>query len=205
MQATALRSTVRVLGSHGVTAVALASDSSPRSVAAADLVRAEGTRAGLRFPPGAAADPRSALLVVSGWQGATATLQDATRRAATGPTHLGGTYLAPWLLTGGVVSATPNVVLPLTFTPQEPLAQNYVASLAATFPGAAPSTSGFLSWAAATGQPVTERPSLYGAAPVDVPMTVEPPGSTGHHGGPNRAAWYPGGTVVPIGRPLDPS
>ncbi|MBW0103162.1 hypothetical protein [Pseudonocardia sp. KRD291] len=204
-QATALRALVQVLRTHGVPSVSLVSDSSPRSVAAANLVRAEGAKVGLRFPPNAATDPDSAVLVVSGWQGATATLQEAKQRSASGPTYLGGTYLAPWLLTGGVLSATPNAVLPLTFTPQEPLAQNYVASLAAASPGAAPSTSGFLSWAAAAGRPVSDSPTLYGAAPVDVPMSVEPPGSTGHHGGPNQAAWFPGGTVVQIGRPVDPS
>ncbi|MET0188292.1 MAG: hypothetical protein ABW212_04785, partial [Pseudonocardia sediminis] len=204
-QATALRALVQVLAKHGVPSVSLVSDSSPRSVAAANLVRSEGAKAGLDFPPNAATDPNSAVLVVSGWQGATATLHEAKLRSASTPTYLGGTYLAPWLLTGDVLNATPNAVLPLTFTPQEPLAQNYVASLARTYPGAAPSTSGFLSWAAVAGRPVTQSPTLYGAAPVSVPMSVEPEGSTGHHGGPNMAAWFPNGTVVQIGRPVDPS
>lgn len=204
-QAQALRSTVATMAAKGARSVRLVSDASPRSVAAARVVRDEGARAGLAFADGAENDPNSALVVVSGWDRAVAVLGEAGQRSRTTPTHLGGTFLAPWLLTGDVLRQTASAFLPLSFAPNEPDAQRYALALAATHPDTAPSASGYLAWAAASGVPADPRPSLYGAAAVNVPMSVEPQGSSGHHGGPDPAAWYPGGTVVPVSPPMEGS
>lgn len=200
----ALTILVRTLAEHGVRTATLAGDGSPRSAAAADLVRTEGAVRGVTFVEGP--DKDSALIVLSGWAAASDTLTGAGRRALATATHLGGTYLAPWLLTGGVVTASSSSVVPLTFGPQEASPQRYAATLAATFPGDTPSTSGYLAWARASGTPVDTRHTLYGAAPVDVPMSAGPVDDMGgmHHST-NPAAWFPGGTVVPISAPLDPS
>lgn len=200
----ALRATVRTLTDHGVRSVRVVGDDSPRSHAAAELVRTRATEAGARLVERPDAD--SALIVVSGWTPAVATLREASARALETPTHLGGTYLAPWLLTAGVVTRTSSSVVPLAFNPQDQLARRYAGEVGAAFPGEAPSTSGYARWAAHSGVPLDDRPTLFGAAPVDVPMTVNAPGETdGHHGGGNPAAWFPNGTVVPVSAPLDPS
>jgi hypothetical protein len=193
--ASALRATVRGITERGVDRIRLISDDSPRAVAAAAAVREAAPEADFVDRP----DADSALVVVSGWATARSTLEDAGTRALETPTHLGGTYLAPWLLTPGVVTATASSVLPLTFDPQDTLSRTYAGAVAALFPGEPPATAGYLAWARHEGVPPADRPTLYGAAPVDVPMT-----STGEHhaGTPNPAAWFPGGTVVPVSEPL---
>lgn len=192
----ALRATVRGIVDRGVDRIRLVADDSPRSVQAAAVVHEAAPDVSYSDRP----DPDSALVVVSGWAPARAALDDASARALETPTHLGGTYLAPWLLTPGVVTATASSVLPLTFDPQDTRSRNYAGAVAALFPGEPPATAGYLAWARHEGVPPAPRPTLYGAAPVDVPMT-----STGEHhaGTPNPASWFPGGTVVPVSAPLD--
>ncbi|SFN77313.1 hypothetical protein SAMN05216207_102113 [Pseudonocardia ammonioxydans] len=193
----ALRETVRALGARGIPGIAIAADASPRSRAAAEAVRAEAAAAGVPVRPRAGAD--GGLVVVSGWQDAARVARETAYAANTEPTALGGTYLAPWLLTGGVLGSAQSAVLPLPFGPQEPLPQRYVRALALTVPGSAPSTSGLLAWADAAGEQVEQPYGWHGAAPVSVPMSVEPGDGPGHHGGPNTAAWFPGGAVAAIG------
>ncbi|MEK6465706.1 hypothetical protein WG925_18350 [Pseudonocardia carboxydivorans] len=198
--ARALRGTVRALATQGAPGLAIAGDVSPRSRAAADVVRTAAGAAGL--PVRSAPGPDDALVVVSGWQHAATTVRDTARAAQTTPTALGGTYLAPWLLTGGVLAQSPGTLLPLDFGPQEQVPQRYVRTLAAVAPGSAPSLSGLRAWAATTGEAYTDpAPALYGAAPVSVPMTADTDGG-GHHGAPNEAAWFPGGAIVRIGSAL---
>ncbi|WP_132421889.1 hypothetical protein [Pseudonocardia endophytica] len=204
-QAGALTATVRTMAEKGARNVRLVGDASPRSVAATRLVRDEGRKAGLAFTPDAGNDPNSALVVVSGWEQAVDVLGEVRQRAATTPTHLGGTFLAPWLLTGDVLRQTASAFLPLSFAPNEPEAQRFALALAATHPDTAPSASGYLAWAREIGVRTDPRPSLYGAAAVNVPMSIEPQGSSGHHGGPDPAAWFPGGTVVPVSGPMEGS
>ncbi|MER7437793.1 hypothetical protein ABT341_24235, partial [Pseudonocardia alni] len=164
------------------------------------VVRTAAGAAGLPVRP--APGPDDALVVVSGWQHAATTVRDTARAAQTTPTALGGTYLAPWLLTGGVLGQSPGTLLPLDFGPQEQVPQRYVRTLAAVAPGSAPSLSGLRAWAATTGEAYTDpAPALYGAAPVSVPMTAADDDG-GHHGGPNEAAWFPGGAIVRIGSAL---
>ncbi|MGD9990762.1 hypothetical protein [Pseudonocardia sp.] len=199
--AVSLRAMTNFVGEHGVAAIRLVSDDSPRSQAAAGVVRDEAARHQVRLVDGPGADV--ALVVVGGWAQAADTLRTATLLAGEEPTYLGGTFLAPWLLTPSVVTQAQSSVLPLEFSPQDAGPQQYAATLAATFPGAAPSASGYLAWVAATRSLTDDRPRLYGAAPVDVPM-MSGPGDMADmgHGAVNPAAWFPGGTVVPVTGPL---
>lgn len=197
----ALRGVVHALGTQGAPGLAIAGDASPRSRAAADAVRAEAAVTGIPVRP--APGPDDALVVVSGWQNAAITVRDTARAAQRAPTALGGTYLAPWLLTGGVLGQSPGTLLPLDFGPQEQVPQRYVRTLAAVAPGSAPSLSGLRAWAATTGESYAEpAPALYGAAPVSVPMSIDTDGSGARHRL-NGAAWFPGGAVVRIGSALD--
>ncbi|WP_339123528.1 hypothetical protein [Pseudonocardia sp. D17] len=196
--ATSLSAMTNFVGEHGVGALRLVSDDSPRSRAAAAVVRDEAARHHLRLVDAPGTDV--ALVVVSGWEQAVSALQEATRLAGEAPTYLGGTFLAPWLLTPSVVTKAQSSVLALEFTPQDAGPQQYAATLAATFPGAAPSASGYLAWVDATRSTLDARPRLYGAAPVDVPMSGDDD-MAGMHGV-NPAAWFPGGTVVPVTGPL---
>jgi hypothetical protein len=196
--ADALRDTVTFLAGRGVTGLNLVSDGSPRGVAAADLVRARAATAKLPVRP--VGTPTDTLLVVSGWSGAVPALTEAVARSEDEPA--GGIVLAPWLLTGGVVSAAPSEVLPLTFNPGESPARQYGATVAAVFPGEGPSTAGYLAWlrAGGAGGQLEPRVTFYGAAPVDVPM-----GMDDMHMGGNPGDWYPTGTVVPISPPVGPA
>ncbi|RTL65544.1 MAG: hypothetical protein EKK42_21295 [Pseudonocardiaceae bacterium] len=199
--AVSLRAMTNFVGEHGVAAIRLVSDDSPRSQAAATVVRDEAARHDVRLVDAPGADV--ALVVVGGWAQAADTLRTATQLAGEEPTYLGGTFLAPWLLTPSVVTQAQSSVLPLEFSPQDAGPQQYAATLAATFPGAAPSASGYLAWVVATRSATDDRPRLYGAAPVDVPM-MSGPGDMADmgHGVVNPAAWFPGGTVVPVTGPL---
>lgn len=199
--AVSLRAMTNFVGEHGVAAIRLVSDGSPRSQAAATVVRDEAARHDVRLVDEPGADV--ALVVVGGWAQAADTLRAATVLAGEEPTYLGGTFLAPWLLTPSVVTQAQSSVLPLEFSPQDTGPQQYAAALAATFPGAAPSASGYLAWVVATRSATDDRPRLYGAAPVDVPM-MSGPGDMADmgHGVVNPAAWFPGGTVVPVTGPL---
>ncbi|HEX4358066.1 MAG TPA: hypothetical protein VH141_11115 [Pseudonocardia sp.] len=196
--ADALRDTVTFLAGRGVTGLNLVSDGSPRGVAAADLVRAQAATAKLPVRP--VGTPTDTLLVISGWSGAVPALTEAVARSEDEPA--GGIVLAPWLLTGAVVSAAPSEVLPLTFNPGESPARQYGATVAAVFPGEGPSTAGYLAWlrAGGAGGPLEPRVTFYGAAPVDVPM-----GMDDMHMGGNPGDWYPTGTVVPISPPVGPA
>jgi hypothetical protein len=184
-----LRYAVDYLARHGITTIYLAADGSPRSTAAASLVRRGAARCGLRITRRPTVD--ATLLVISGWSGATRTLDEFTARVGNAPS--GGVVLAPWLLTGQVLQRASSEALALPFDPRASSARQYTNTLVAALPGEAPSYSGYLGWAGAAGA----RPGpvgLYGAAQVKVPM-----------GGPmdDMAAgqpgdWYPGGTVVPV-------
>jgi hypothetical protein len=192
--AAALRDTVEFLAARGISALTLVTDDSPRGRAAAELVRADAARRHL--PIATAATPGATLLALSGWAGAVEALDHATDRAVTEAT--GGVVLAPWLLTDGVLRAASSEVVALPFDPGDSGARRYAATLAAAFPGEAPSAAGYLAWAAETGMRLESRSSFYGAAPVNVPMGMDGM----DHGGSDPAAWYPGGTVVPINPPL---
>jgi len=190
----ALGSVVRTLASRGVRELAVERDDSARSRAAYAAVRSAAAAAGVRVvdptdPPGA----RNALLVVSGWDEAasslTAVLRTPLRQQ---PIRSDGTWLAPWLLTPGVVDSTSGAVLALDFDIRDPAAQEFSQTLSTLFPGQSPTSSGYEAWRAARGG----RPSafaLYAAS-----RAAYLPAQPGHTGHESQVAWFPGGTVTPV-------
>lgn len=189
-----LRDAVEFLAQRGITTLDLVSDASPRGVAAAGLIRAEAARR--RLAVSTAGTSTGTLLVVSGWASAAAALTEQLGRAGAGET-----VLAPWLLTGQLLSRASSEVLPLTFDPQEDAPRRYAATLAAIFPGETPSAGGYLSWARYTGARVDKRATFYGAAPVDVPMGMD---DMDMNPADQPANWYPNGAIVAISPALGP-
>jgi hypothetical protein len=195
--ASSLRDTVAFLASRRIRALDLVSDDSPRSHAAADLVRTEATRRHL--PISASPGAGDTLLVVSGWSQGKDALGKATTAADRVPD--GGIVLAPWLLTGGVLGSASSEVLALRFNPQNVDPRQYASTVSTVFPGETPSAAGYLAWAAQHRLSLDTRATFYGAAPVNVPMGM---GDDMNMGG-QPSDWYPGGTVVPINPPLPPN
>jgi hypothetical protein len=192
--ASALRDTVTFLAGRGIRALEVVSDDSPRGRAATELVRAEASR--LHLPTSDTPAAGDTLLVLSGWQPAKAALDRATAEATDTPG--GGITLAPWLLTGGILSSASSEVLPLTFNPQNLDPRQYASAVSTVFPGETPSAAGYLAWAAQHGSPLDSRATFYGAAQVNVPMGMGDDMDMGSE----PSDWYPGGTVVPINLPL---
>lgn len=193
----AVRDTVTFLAGRGITACDLVADGSPRSRAAAELVRSEAATHNLPVSTGLTGAPGHTVLVVSGWAAAKPALDKATaqsREAANG-----GIVVAPWLLANTLLPAAESEVFALTFNPQETAPRQYGVTAAAVFPGEGPSAAGYLAWARNHGIELDERAAFYGAAPVNVPMGVD------MDMGPDPGAWYPDGTVVAINAPLGPS
>lgn len=191
-----LRVVVNSLADRGIRSLALAQDSSPRSAAAAAVVRSQAARRQVTVSDVPDAD--GAVIVVSGWAAAVDALHEVTRRSATAPTAVGGTYLAPWLLTGNVINNISSSVLALRYNPEEVGPRQYAATLASVFPDSVPSDAGYTAWQRATRAVADHRVTLYGAAPVNVPMGGAMDMEMG--GGPGE--WYPGGSIVPISQAL---
>ncbi|MCD2197991.1 hypothetical protein LQ327_31935 [Actinomycetospora endophytica] len=182
------------LHSRGLRSLYLVGDDSARSRAAVAAVRDTAARVGLAISD--APHPEDGLLVLSGWESAHATLTDVTAAATRAPTFAGGQFLAPWLLTPGVLSAGSSTMFPLSFTPQDATPRGYAALLTTITGDAAPSYAGYLAWAHAHGLP--DGPNrLYAAAAIDVM-----PGMPGMSGGDRAGAWFPGGGIVPLSGPL---
>ncbi|WP_345461201.1 hypothetical protein [Nocardioides marinquilinus] len=193
--AVALRRTVAVLGERGVAEVALRSDASPRGRAASAVVRRAADRAGLEVvDPDAVPGRRNALLVVSGWTDAARSLAAVIARPLPEqPIRDDGTWLAPWLLSPAVVDSTAGAVVPLDFDIRDPAAQEYSQTLARYLPGQTPTGSGYAAWRAARGG-TPSPPRLFAASRAAFMPTM--PGH-GAHG--SEVAWFPGGTVTPVG------
>lgn len=195
----ALVDTVGLLASRGVEEITVQGDSSGRSTAAADVVRREAEAAGVRIAPADAPasstqDVRNALLVVGGWADAADRLADVSRLPLRRqPIRSDGTWLAPWLLTPGVVDSTAGAILPLDFDIRDEAAQEYSQTLATYFPGQAPTASGYQAWRSARGG--SPSPLALYAASRAAYMPAEP----GHAGHESEVSWFPGGTVTPVG------
>lgn len=192
--ARSLAAAVTDLHTRGLPSMFVVGDDSARSRAAVAVVRDTAARVGL--PISDVPHPQDGLLVLAGWESAHATLTDVTAAATGGPTFTGGEFLAPWLLTPGVLKAGSSTMFPLSFTPQEAIPRGYAAQLTAISADAAPSSSGYLAWAHARGLP-DAPPRLYAAAAIEV-MPGMPGMNTGDHAG----DWFPGGSVVPLSGPL---
>ncbi|MFC4786706.1 hypothetical protein ACT8ZV_19680 [Nocardioides sp. MAHUQ-72] len=197
---TALRSVVDTLATRGVEQLAVQRDGSARSRAAYDVVRRVATGAGMRVvDPDRTPAPRSALLVVSGWSEAARGLRRVTALPLREqPVRSDGTWLAPWLLTPAVVDSTPGAILPLDFDIRDDAAQEYSQTLARYLPGQSPTASGYLAWRAERGTH-PDDPQLFAAS-----RAAYMPASGNHDHHETVVAWFPGGTVTPVG-PLAPS
>ena len=191
----ALVSVVDALAGRGLRKLAIRADHSARGAAAYDVAAVAAKAAGLDVvdaedPPGR----RNALLVVSGWEEAATTLAAANslplRRQ---PIRSDGIWLAPWLLSPSVVDATSGAVLPLNFDIRDAAAREFSQTLATYLPGQAPTASGYAAWRAARGDSPDDV-RLYAAS-----RAAYLPAQPGHAGHETEVAWFPGGTVTPIG------
>jgi hypothetical protein len=194
--AAALAEVVDLVVDRGVEEIAVQQDGSARSAAAYDLVREAADAAGVDVvEPAAAPGPRNALLVVSGWSDAASSLAEvASTPLRQQPIRSDGTWLAPWLLTPGVVDSTLGAVLPLDFDIRDAAAQEFSQTLATLFPGQAPTASGYVAWRAARGD-APDPLALFAAS-----RAAYMPNQPGHSGHGSEVAWFPGGTVTPVGR-----
>lgn len=184
-----LRSLLTFMAGRKVPAITVVADLSPRSQAAAALVRT--TAAALRLPisPEKKGNQPGALVVVSGWSAA------AQKPKAGYPA---GVWLAPWLLAAPVLSTSAGTLLPLRFNPHEIGPGKYATALAHGFGSDYATASGYQGW---LGKAPSAATQLYAASPVGfLPAEFEM-----HHEG-EVLGWLPNGTVVPISGSLpDPS
>ncbi|WP_433328089.1 hypothetical protein [Spirillospora sp. CA-294931] len=187
----ALRAALGFIAGRGVRSVFLAGDGSPRSRAAATVIRDAAAGAGLTV----AAEPgaRRPIVVVSGWSAAESTLRD----IAGGRVRGEGAYLAPWLLSAPLLAIPAGQVLPLRFSPRDPVPLKYAALLQERFHGAVPTKVGFDRWQEAQGRADTGPAKLYAASLVTFMPTR--PGETHPHTG---TSWLPGGTITVASGPL---
>lgn len=194
--ADALRGVVHTLAERGVTQLALDADDSRRGTAARALVTTEAEGAGLTVvDPTRAPGERNALLVVSGWADAAERLSAVSSRPLRRqPVRSDGTWLAPWLLTPGVVDSTAGATVPLGFDIRSEQAQRYSQTLARYLPGQRPTASGFTAWAGPGEGPVL----LYAASRA----AYMPSSGGGHAAHETTVAWFPGGTITPVGDPV---
>ena len=191
-----LRATVAFLAGRGVRTLTLATDDSPRSVAAAAAVRDAAARHGLAA--GQESGPDGALIVASGWAAAHDTLTAVNARQRAEVVYPHGVYLAPWLLSGPIVAASSGAVIPLRFDPRDEQPTRYQLALDTRFHGQYPTASGYQGWLTATETTDPGGTRLYAASRVAfLPAEL----SAGHQHG--DGGWVPGGTVVPVTGPLD--
>jgi hypothetical protein len=191
----ALASSVSFLVSRGVQEIAVERDDSARSDAAYDVVREVAGHSGVAVvEPSDLPGERNALLVISGWADAAPSLEAVLRTPLEQtPIRSDGTWLAPWLLAPEIVDSTTGAMLPLDFDIRDEAAQEFSQTLAALFPGQSPTASGYQAWRAARGG--TPDPLQLYAASRAAYMPAQP----GHAGHESEVAWFPGGTVTPVG------
>ncbi|TQL69357.1 hypothetical protein FB381_3262 [Nocardioides albertanoniae] len=195
----ALTTTVKTLTSRGVKEIALAADSSARSRAGERLVRHLAAAGGVRVV-GPTAEPgeRSALVVVSGWEPAAERLATNLRLPVEKQAlRSDGVWLAPWLLSPGVVDSTNGAMIPLDFDIRDEAAQRYSQTLADYFPEQAPTGSAYVAWRAAVGGARERGELAFYAASRAAYMPAEP----GHGSHETSVSWFPGGTVTRVSLP----
>lgn len=186
-----LRALVGFLAGRGIHTLTLAQDSSPRSVAASDVVRAAAARHQVEIAP--APQPDSALVVLAGWSAADPTLQGVARGEIPGV----GTYLAPWLANGQLLAYSSGAVIALRFDPHEPQPLRYLHDVHARVAGETASAAGYEGWLAAQGDSATGHTNLYAAATVSFL-----PAELGHAHG-SQGGWLPGGSITKVTPPID--
>ena len=179
--ASALQRTVEYLATLGLPRLTLISDSSPRSTSAAQTVRDTAAAAGILVaPPDAPAGPP---VVVSGWS----TADSALRRITTGgQIPEGGTYLAPWLITGPLLEIRAGARVPLCFDQSDELPRRYRDALTTSFPSQTPSTSGYQAWLAQQRIPDSGPIRIQQVIPHAAPSA------------PGVGAWFPNETFTAL-------
>lgn len=190
----ALGSVVATLARRGVEEVAVDHDSSARSRAAYTLIGSRARALGLRVvAPSARPGRRDALLEVSGWQHAAGALAAVSRLdVRRQPMRSDGTWLAPWLLSPGVVDSTAGSMIALDFDIRDGSAQEFSQTLARYLPGQAPTAAAYVAWRTARhGRADGLR--LYAAS-----RAAYMPEMSGHTHE-TTVSWFPGGTVTPVG------
>ncbi len=191
----ALVSVVDTLAGRGLRQLAIRADDSARGAAAYDVAAVAAEAAGLDVvdaedPPGR----RNALLVVSGWEERCDDARCRQLTPAAPSAHPLRRHLA------GPVAAVPRrrrstsgAVLPLNFDIRDAAAREFSQTLATYLPGQAPTASGLRGLAAARGDSPDDV-RLYAAS-----RAAYLPAQPGHAGHETEVAWFPGGTVTPIG------
>ena len=196
----ALTSVVRLLAERGVEELSVASDASRRSVQAVAAVRREAAARGVRVvAPTAIPGARNALLVVSGWSAAADDLAAVSSRPLRDqPIRSDGTWLAPWLLSSGVVDSTAGAIIPLGFDIRDggPLA--YSQTLRKYLPGQAPTGSGFAGWGGREGGSHGSMRLFAASRAAYMPADHDASHET-------TISWFPGGTITPVGHALEVS
>ena len=197
----ALRGVVDTLASRGAHGLALLADDSPRSRTAARVVRREAAARDLRVTGPEQAPAHSAFVSVAGWSRSATALAGSARAQQRQVRYEHGAWLAPWLLTPGVVDSTPGAVLPMGFDVRDPEATRFQAALGRLLPGTAPTASGFAAWASTRGHGTAEAASLYAASRASA-MAMGPTTGESHADHETTLAWFPGGTVTRVSGPL---
>ncbi|WP_410650126.1 hypothetical protein [Amycolatopsis sp. cmx-4-54] len=189
---------VEFLAGRQPSALTLVEDNSPRSVAAAKLVRETAARSGL--PVQTEAGPNTALVVVSGWAGGYTAMTRAAESQRLKPTHQYGLYLAPWLLNGPIVNSVASSSVPLRFDPREQVAVSFAVAAGNAFGGESPTLGGFRSWLGDQWRSIDGDVQIFAAAQVNaMPMYPGEPHAVGMIADRNYAGqWIPDGTIVPV-------
>jgi hypothetical protein len=183
--ADALRAMVLFVARKGASALALAVDASPRGTQAAAVVRAAAARNGIAVhPPGA----REPLFILTGWPGADMIVS----AVAADRLPAEGTYLAPWLLAGPLLTPPAEQLLALRFNTRDATPLRYLDAVRAGFPGDPPTAVGYVGW---LGTNAGDPARLYAASQVSVP------GAVGHDHA-TTTTWVPRGTITAVTGPL---
>ena len=184
----ALRGMIGFIAARGMRHVTLVSDTSPRSLLAAKVVRTvcEAHHIAVGTPRD---HPGGPVVIVSGWAGA----DSALNQVAEGQLPSEGTYLGPWLLDEPLLEYPAGQLLPLGFDLQDHAAFSYLETLNRRFPGEVPTEAGYLGWLTSKG---TARSALTGRAELYAASTVYFPGESGHAG--PQYTWLPPGGISQV-------
>lgn len=199
--ANALRLLIGNIAGRGVRSLRLATDTTPRSVAAEKLVAPAARAAGMRIVDSGTAD---ATLALAGWDAAVTELSG----LAKSPPPLYGTYLAPWLVQAATVAATGTSPLaPLWFNPDDDTSLNYLLALRRVAPEQSATVAGlaaFLDARAARGlggtAPGASVRIFAATSGFEIMPMTESGGRPMAHG--VRISWLPKGSLTPVSTPL---
>ncbi|TNC20908.1 hypothetical protein [Amycolatopsis alkalitolerans] len=188
--ARSLAAVVAFIADRGGHTITLVGDSSPRSLAATEVVRDAAAAHHLAIAPRPQAD--SALLVVSGWTEANTTLLGVLHSQV--PSL--GAYLAPWLANSRMLAYGSGAVVALRFDPRSPQPLQYATTLRRIAGNdESASAAGYRGWLVAKGASDTGPTSLYAGSLISwLPANLAMPISGG---------WIENGIIAKITQPLD--